>query len=286
MCWQLNGEDLSSSACVYVGRDDQTLFNVTLSVSPVKEWHLYDPSSSILQPKSPATSAWLRRRNFCIEKCKDARALGIVVGTLATRGYLEIVKHLQALARHRQIRTYLISVGKVNPAKLANFMEIDCFVLIGCPENDLFTSREFYKPLLSVYEVEMALNEAWNDGGQAPAYSLAFRDVLPEGRLFRDFAAVEASESDVSLVSGRVRNVKLDEEVDGELPSTAGAVVLKRNYQLMGADAAGSGGALQNRTWTGLDAALGKHEPARIEKGRSGIAMRYEENVESIAGSK
>lgn len=264
------------------------MFNVTLSVSPVKEWHLYDPSSPSLQRKSPATSAWLRRRNYSIEKCKDARALGIVVGTLGTRGYLEVVKHLQALARHRQIRTYLISVGKVNPAKLANFMEIDCFVLIGCPENDLFTSREFYKPLLSVYEVEMALNAAWNDGGQAPGYSLAFRDVLPEGRLFRDFAAVDASESDVSLVSGRVRNVKLDANSAGELSAdgTAGAVVLKRNHQLMGADASGSGGALQNRTWTGLDAALGKHEPARIERGRSGIAMRYDENVESIAGSK
>lgn len=217
----------------------------------------------------------MRRRNFYIEKCKDARSLGIVVGTLATRGYLDIVKHLQALARHRNIRTYLISVGKVNPAKLANFMEIDCFVLIGCAENDLFTSRDFYKPLLSVYEVEMALNAAWH-GELAPNYSLVFGDVLPEGRLYRPFAEAEVRESDVSLVSGRLRGVQVQDDKEEQEAKDSKAVLLKRNHQLIGVVA---NGALQNRSWTGLDPALGRSEAVRIEQGRSGIALRYEENL-------
>lgn len=215
----------------------------------------------------------MRKRNYYIEKCKDAQTLGIVVGTLAARGYLDIVKHVQSLARHRNIRTYLISVGKVNPAKLANFMEIDCFVLVGCPENDLFTSRDFYKPLLSVYEVEMALNAAWQ-GELAPNYSLEFGDVLPDGRLHRPFDVAEIGESDVSLVTGRVRNVKVDNTDDISLAADAGAVLLKRNHQLVGVAA---GGALQNRSWTGLDAALGNVEPVRIEMGRSGIAIKYDQ---------
>lgn len=263
--------------CVFIGHDNQTLFNLTLSVQ-VLRWLHYDPSTGQLQAKTPATTAWMRRRSYYIERCKDAQALGIVVGTLATRGYLDIVRHLQALARHRNVRTYLISVGKVNPAKLANFMEIDCFVLIGCAENDLFTSRDFYKPLLSVYEVEMALNPAWKSE-LAPQYSLSFADVLPAGRLYRSYEGVEVQESDVSLVTGRVRNAAVDTANTGDADGAGDAsqaLLLKRNHQLVGVEA---GGALQNRTWTGLDAALGKTEAVRIEAGRSGIAMQYEENL-------
>lgn len=218
----------------------------------------------------------MRRRNFYIEKCKDARTLGIVVGTLTAKGYLDLVKHIQALARHRNIRTYLISVGKVNPAKLANFMEIDCFVLIGCPENNLFTSRDFYKPLLSVYEVEMALNVAWT-GELAPNYSMDFRDILPAGRLHREYVGLPVVENDVSLTSGKIRFGQ-DAAAEERRPDADGglALVSRKNHQLMSVD---GGNALHDRSWVGLDPQLGKTEAAVIETGRSGLAIKYSENA-------
>lgn len=218
----------------------------------------------------------MRRRNFYIEKCKDARTLGIVVGTLTAKGYLDLVKHIQSLARHRNIRTYLISVGKVNPAKLANFMEIDCFVLIGCPENNLFTSRDFYKPLLSVFEVEMALNVAWT-GELAPNYSVDFRDILPAGRLHREYAGLAAVENDVSLVTGKIRFGQNEEETMlGDGGDGSHALVERKNHQLMSVESSGS---LQNRSWAGLDPQLGKTEAVRVEDGRSGLAIKYTENA-------
>ena len=36
---------------------------------------------------------------------------------------------------------YTIAVGKLNVAKMANFMEIDIFVLVACPENSLVESQ-------------------------------------------------------------------------------------------------------------------------------------------------
>ena len=38
-------------------------------------------------------------------------------------------------------KSYTISVGKLNPAKLANFMEIECFVLVACPENSVIDAK-------------------------------------------------------------------------------------------------------------------------------------------------
>ena len=34
-----------------------------------------------------------------------------------------------------------VAVGKLNVAKMANFMEIDVFVLVACPENSLVESQ-------------------------------------------------------------------------------------------------------------------------------------------------
>lgn len=40
-----------------------------------------------------------------------------------------------------------MAVGKLNPAKLANFMEVECFVLVACPENTLIDSKVGLHPV-------------------------------------------------------------------------------------------------------------------------------------------
>lgn len=251
------------------------LFNTIFSA---KAWFNYDPQSdSTLKAVTPLTTNWMRRRYFYIEKCKDAKALGIVVGTLVAKGYLDLVKHIQALARYRGVRTYLISVGKVNPSKLANFSEIDCFVLIGCWHN-LISSRDYYKPLLSVFEVEMALNPAWHD--KLPEnYCVDFKELLPEGRFHRDFKGQPLIEGDVSLVSGQIRfATDLNDQKTADASSNIGTVQVKKNHQVMSSDSSTS---FQMRSFTGLDQALGKTEAAKIEQGRAGLSIKYDNDLPS-----
>lgn len=226
--------------------------------------------------QSPLETNWRRRRNFLVEKCKDAQAIGIVAGTLAVDGYLNAVQRIQTLARNRGIRTYVFSVGKINPAKLANFLEVDCFVFVGCPENNVYNSRDFYKPLLTVFEAELALNPAWYD--QYPnIYSVDFNEILPNGKHYK---AAEnpnrdsSEEYDVSLVSGRVRHLTVVSSDEMTNDGNNGQIEKKSN-QLMNSD---SSNAFNNRSWTGLDPRLGNHEPVQITKGRSGIALKYTEN--------
>lgn len=241
-----------------------------------KCWLSFDPQAkdSNIQTVTVGATKWMRRRNFFIEKCKDAQSIGIVVGTLTAKGYLELVKHIQVLARSRGVRTYLISVGKVNPAKLANFIEIDCFVLVGCPENNLFTSRDFYKPLLSVFEIEMALNPAWHNQ-LTENYCMDFKELLPSGQLYRNHEGYENIESDVSLVTGQIRMGKAD--LNDEQKIIDGTVQLKNDTRIMLSD---SGSSFQSRSWTGLDPALGKTEPAVLENGRSGLSVMYASEIE------
>jgi diphthamide biosynthesis protein 2 len=67
-------------------------------------------------------------------------------------------------------------VGKLNPAKLANFPEIDVYTLIACPENSLLDSRDFYRPVITPFELEVALNSNRQWTGD---YTTDFRQLLP-----------------------------------------------------------------------------------------------------------
>lgn len=237
-------------------------------------WQCYNPQLNELKDViSPLGTIWMRRRLFFVEKCKDAQSLGIIVGTLTAIGYLDIVDRIQKLAHARGIRSYILSVGKVNPAKIANFHEIDCFVYVGCPENNIYTSRDFYKPLLSVFEVEIALNPAWNKK-YPDLYSVDFREILPSGKLYSDATELSAlcDEHDVSLVSGRVRSLQLH-----SFGSNDGKQIEKKCNQMMESS---SSQTFQNRSWTGLNTNLAQQEPAKIVEGRSGIPIKYTENLQ------
>jgi hypothetical protein len=69
-------------------------------------------------------------------------------------------------------------IGKINPAKLLNFPEIDVFVLVACPENSLLDSKVLFKPVVTPYELELALVEERIWDGK---YSADFRDLLVGG---------------------------------------------------------------------------------------------------------
>uniref|UniRef100_A0A1Q3FCY7 2-(3-amino-3-carboxypropyl)histidine synthase subunit 2 n=1 Tax=Culex tarsalis TaxID=7177 RepID=A0A1Q3FCY7_CULTA len=275
LCWKLAGASFEDAICLFIGADNQSFFNTANGIR-AEQWFRFDPVTNLLQVANPLDSRWMRRRFYYIEKCKDATSLGIVVATLTAAGYLDVVNRLQRLAKARGIRSYIISVGKINPAKLANFAEIDCFVLVGCPENDLFTSRDFFKPLVSVFECELALNPAWT--GQLPdGYSTDFADILPEGRLHRtlDEEAAKNAPADVSLVTGKIRNAltsRQDQVHNGGEAACTEVQVRGRNEVAQ----ISSGEAFQGRGWQGLEQNLGRDAPARVEEGRSGVPIRYE----------
>lgn len=76
-------------------------------------------------------------------------------------------------------RCYTFVVGKLNPNKLANFPEIDCFVTVACPENSLVDAKDFYRPVITPFEFEVAVNPARAWTGD---YITDFRKLLPGNR--------------------------------------------------------------------------------------------------------
>ena len=80
-------------------------------------------------------------------------------------------------------------MGKLNPTKLANFLEIDVFVLVACPENSLLDTRDFLRPVVTPWEMMLAVQA---HGGKEVAWSGAY--VLDLERVMRDASCMELND--------------------------------------------------------------------------------------------
>jgi diphthamide synthase subunit DPH2 len=108
----------------------------------------------------------MARRYRMVEVVKAAGALGIVMGTLAVDRHREITARLRALCAASGKGCYTFLLGKLNPAKLGNFPEIDAFVLIACPESTLLSDEvaaSHLKPVVTPHEVLIALADYEED---------------------------------------------------------------------------------------------------------------------------
>lgn len=68
----------------------------------------------------------LKKRNFLIEKIKDSKTIGIIIGTISIKNYIQVIERMKKLIEMSSKKYYLISVGRPTVAKLANFPEVIC----------------------------------------------------------------------------------------------------------------------------------------------------------------
>lgn len=182
--------------------------------------------------------------------------------------YSDIISRVQESVRKAGKRSYIFLLGKPNVPKLANFPEIDVFVMIACPMNSVVNSKDFMQPVVTPFELDLAFNanREWNGD-----FEPDFQQILPQGRCHKDFKAKnDMEEADVSLVTGKVRglDIQLDSGQGNEVSAQErGISVLHEN---------GGGQYLAQRAWTGLEQKLGETKVEKASQGQRGIAFGYE----------
>ncbi|KAI8320118.1 diphthamide biosynthesis protein [Martensiomyces pterosporus] len=286
------GTSIGDYTILYIGGESPTLTNIMLTLRSQAVFS-YDPQAQSLREETSKVNRHLNKRYFMVQKAKDADVIGIVVGTLAATRYLHVVEALKKLIRAAHKKLYVFVIGKLNVAKLANFAEIDVFVLVACPENSLVDSKEFYRPIVTPYELELALSRTKEWTGD---YVTEFHEFLEQAERDQE-EDQEASDLDedrphFSLVTGTYKQSKRfndskdrDQQQMKQLESEVGDMVL-RNKNTEIAQYLGSAGAefLQNRSFRGLghdnsndsdSNAEDNDEPMLAVEGRSGIARGY-----------
>nr|XP_022899702.1 2-(3-amino-3-carboxypropyl)histidine synthase subunit 2 [Onthophagus taurus] len=245
--------------------DNRNLLNFQLKerIEPLYYFNPKRPEDKI--KKYELNRMLLKRRYFLVEKIKDSKRIGIVIATLVIKNFLKAIDRVKKLLKLHKKKCYVINVGKPTVAKLANFPEMDVYVLVCCPSSNIFESRDFYKPIVTLYDVELALNST----------EKRFSYEINSDFLDDDFKTTDINNPDVSLISGDVRWRQNEEEV--EIGGDKEVVVKDKGTMML---ANNSGGEfLSGRSFKGLEQKLGETEVKIAKEGRKGIAQGYKNEM-------
>lgn len=268
-----SGSGITDYSMFYVGQEGTTLRNFMMTWNRCS-FCSFDPVTMKGRVESISINRALMKRYYAIERAKDANVVGILVGTLGVADYLTIIQQLKETIHRAGKKSYMFAMGKLNVPKLANFLEIDIFVLIACPENSLLDSSEFYKPVVTPFEMEVACNK---DREWSEEYVTDFRHLLPGGQSHVPLAdqQEDGEETDVSLITGALRSKNLLSSEPTESPFRSSVVL--RNQTLTVANTNSAASFLAGRSWQGLEQKLGETPVVKAVEGRRGIAIAYEE---------
>ena len=301
--------------------------------SKLKEWHLFhisDPPKALLltvashvasirifstsrpdqfRPDEQilaTTGRALNRRYALITSIITVSIFGILINTLSVKNYLHIVEHVKARIIAAGKKSYTFVVGKVNAAKVANFSEIGAWIMIGCWESSLIDSKDFWKPILTPFELEVALKgdeeRVWTGKWSSDFQELLERpgqtvekaainhnrepDHDDDGALDQDTDSEPESEPpEFDLRTGRyVSHPRPLQSFTTTRNGTAphSQTLIKRakgDVATVGGEASPGAEHLRSRrTWRGLGSDFEiayDDDGAAVEQGRSGIARGY-----------
>ena len=288
---------------------DSLLLSLASRLASIRIYPISDPDGSHSNRSFLAsTNRALSRRYALLTSVGTASIFGILINTLSVRNYIHMVEHVKSQINSAGKKSYTFVVGKVNAAKVANFSEIGGWVVIGCWESSLIDSKDFWKPVLTPFELELALKSdeerVWT--GQ---WTSDFQKILDESDTRR--AVSRFSENDARNGSPHHFGQDPDSEPEStppefdlrtgryvahsrpmraarasgsgaatdEKPSNSMIMRAKGDLAVIGGDfSPGAEHLRTKRTWKGLgsDFKIAYEQPGTaIEEGRGGVARGY-----------
>lgn len=252
----------------------------------------------------------LGRRYARLLSVATAGIIGILVNTLSVSNYLSSVDSIRKQIAAAGKKSYTIVVGKLNPAKLANFAEVDGWVVVGCWESSLVEDDAgFYRPVITPFELDVALagddvrtwGGQWWGGIEGVQEFKPAEEETPVATVADGIAATVEEDDDMDeeesappefdLRTGRLvsrsrpmrvaRRVRQQAEDSGGQGSEAkvAALALRPKAELATVNGVISPGAeflRSRRTWQGLGSDFESTEKSTtIEEGRRGVARGY-----------
>ena len=152
------------SVVVFVADGRFHLESCMIANPHVAQFLRYDPYSKTLTRESYAHDQMHQHRSVAIQQAKRGQTFGIVLGTLGRQGNPAVVTQIRRLLRQHGKQSFLMLLSEISPAKLALMPQIDVWVQVACPRLSIdwghyFGTTDNPKPLLSPYEIHMAMNQ-------------------------------------------------------------------------------------------------------------------------------
>lgn len=141
---------------VYIADGRFHLESIMIS-NPDIQAFMYNPYSKSLTREYYDHIKMQQLRKEAIKSASEATNFGVILGTLGRQGSHNILDNIisQLESKHRQYT--LIALSEITQEKLNHFEEIDVFIQTSCPRLSIDWGSNFAKPLLTPYEISVAL---------------------------------------------------------------------------------------------------------------------------------
>lgn len=150
---------LPDTTLIYLG-DGRFHLEAAMIANPTMKAFKYDPYEKKFTAEHYDHVAMRRNRKNAIDKAASAQRFGLILGTLGRQGSPKVMKYLQERIAHHKRESSLILLSEVFPSKLELFKDIDAFVQVACPRLSIDWGTSFPKPLLTPFELSVALGDA------------------------------------------------------------------------------------------------------------------------------
>ncbi len=117
----------------------------------------YDPYSKVFSVESYDHALMQKNRKDAILQASTANKFGLILGTLGRQGSPKIMEFLKDSLTKAGIGYVTVLLSEIFPEKLKLFDEVDAWVQIACPRLSIDWGTAFKRPLLTPYEVAVAL---------------------------------------------------------------------------------------------------------------------------------
>ena len=165
------GETLGCTSPVFRGvetlvfvADGRFHLEAAMIRNPQVKAYRYDPYGKSLTFEEYEVEKMKSVRLAAIEQARGASTFGLVLGTLGRQGSPPVFRRLHELLKARGKRVIPFLMAEINPEKLKLIRKVDAWVQIACPRLSIDWSGGFGKPILTPYELEVAMQEtAWQE---------------------------------------------------------------------------------------------------------------------------
>ncbi|SOV25018.1 diphthamide synthesis protein, putative [Plasmodium sp. DRC-Itaito] len=148
--------------------------------------YIYDIKDIFIKDTRKILDKVLLKRYSLIEKCKQVNNVGILITNINLQKNIEIRMLINYILRKNKKKCFTIVTNKLNAAKLENFYDIEIYILLTCPENNLLELKDFSKKIINPYEFFIAYNYIEWEG----KYLFDFFQLLNISSIKKEYQAI------------------------------------------------------------------------------------------------
>ncbi|KAJ8505161.1 hypothetical protein OPV22_006047 [Ensete ventricosum] len=118
----------------------------------------YDPYLGILVLEEYDHKGMKMARKDAILAAREAKRWGVILGTLGRQGNTRVLDRVVEHMEEKALEWTVVLMSEISPARIALFGDsVDAWVQIACPRLSIDWGEGFTKPMLTTFELDIAL---------------------------------------------------------------------------------------------------------------------------------